>query len=141
MNTTSWSTIFFLLFKERNGKKAAHFLYQQPYLPIFKKSFRTKEEPYCIAYPICSYCTTRWHQRSRVYKNHLLLCRSRSHTPPAYILLKLKICTQSSLIFTHFCHFCHLYRKCPRTNRINRQKQNVTHYNSENTLRASTRLI
>ncbi|GAA6099310.1 tomoregulin-2a isoform X1 [Tachysurus ichikawai] len=32
-------------------------------------------------------------------------------------------------------------RKCPRTNRINRQKQNVTHYNSENTLRASTRLI
>lgn len=32
-------------------------------------------------------------------------------------------------------------RKCPRTNRINRQKQNVSHYNSENTLRASTRLI
>uniref|UniRef100_A0A673N8X3 Tomoregulin-2-like n=1 Tax=Sinocyclocheilus rhinocerous TaxID=307959 RepID=A0A673N8X3_9TELE len=32
-------------------------------------------------------------------------------------------------------------RKCPRTNRINRQKQNTMHYNSENTLRASTRLI
>ncbi|KAG7463786.1 hypothetical protein MATL_G00180350 [Megalops atlanticus] len=32
-------------------------------------------------------------------------------------------------------------RKCPRTNRINRQKQNATHYSSENTLRASTRLI
>ncbi|KAJ8350494.1 hypothetical protein SKAU_G00256240 [Synaphobranchus kaupii] len=32
-------------------------------------------------------------------------------------------------------------RKCPRTNRINRQKQNATHYSSENTMRASTRLI
>lgn len=32
-------------------------------------------------------------------------------------------------------------RKCPRTNRIARQKQNVPHYNSENTMRASTRLI
>uniref|UniRef100_A0A667YN01 Transmembrane protein with EGF-like and two follistatin-like domains 2a n=1 Tax=Myripristis murdjan TaxID=586833 RepID=A0A667YN01_9TELE len=32
-------------------------------------------------------------------------------------------------------------RKCPRTNRINRQKQNNVHYSSENTMRASTRLI
>ncbi|XP_046902622.1 tomoregulin-2a isoform X1 [Hypomesus transpacificus] len=32
-------------------------------------------------------------------------------------------------------------RKCPRSNRINRQKQNATHYSSENTMRASTRLI
>lgn len=33
------------------------------------------------------------------------------------------------------------YRKCPRTNRINRQKQNNVHFSSENTMRASTRLI
>ncbi|CAL8340951.1 unnamed protein product [Boreogadus saida] len=32
-------------------------------------------------------------------------------------------------------------RKCPRTNRINRQKQNNVHYSTENTMRASTRLI
>ncbi|KAM9364077.1 tomoregulin-2-like isoform 2-T2 [Pholidichthys leucotaenia] len=32
-------------------------------------------------------------------------------------------------------------RKCPRTNRINRQKQNNVHFSSENTMRASTRLI
>ncbi|XP_014019386.1 tomoregulin-2a [Salmo salar] len=32
-------------------------------------------------------------------------------------------------------------RKCPRSNRVNRQKQNATHYSSENTMRASTRLI
>ncbi|XP_078142126.1 tomoregulin-2-like [Centroberyx gerrardi] len=32
-------------------------------------------------------------------------------------------------------------RKCPRSNRINRQKQNNVHYSSENTMRASTRLI
>ncbi|KAL0964082.1 hypothetical protein UPYG_G00318160 [Umbra pygmaea] len=32
-------------------------------------------------------------------------------------------------------------RKCPRSNRVNRQKQNTTHYSSENTMRASTRLI
>ncbi|XP_051786490.1 tomoregulin-2a isoform X2 [Erpetoichthys calabaricus] len=32
-------------------------------------------------------------------------------------------------------------RKCPRSNRINRQKQNTTHYSSDNTTRASTRLI
>ncbi|XP_066544101.1 tomoregulin-2a isoform X1 [Amia ocellicauda] len=32
-------------------------------------------------------------------------------------------------------------RKCPRSNRINRQKQNATHYSSENTMRAATRLI
>lgn len=34
-----------------------------------------------------------------------------------------------------------LYRKCPRTNRINRQKQNNVHFSTENTMRASTRLI
>ncbi|XP_040057708.1 tomoregulin-2a isoform X2 [Gasterosteus aculeatus] len=32
-------------------------------------------------------------------------------------------------------------RKCPRTNRINRQKQNNVHFSTENTMRASTRLI
>ncbi|OCT63939.1 transmembrane protein with EGF like and two follistatin like domains 2 L homeolog isoform X1 [Xenopus laevis] len=32
-------------------------------------------------------------------------------------------------------------RKCPRTNRIYRQKQNLGHYSSDNTTRASTRLI
>ncbi|XP_019728464.1 tomoregulin-2 isoform X1 [Hippocampus comes] len=32
-------------------------------------------------------------------------------------------------------------RKCPRSNRINRQKQNNVHFSSENTMRASTRLI
>ncbi|KAM3835918.1 tomoregulin-2a [Diretmus argenteus] len=32
-------------------------------------------------------------------------------------------------------------RRCPRSNRINRQKQNNVHYSSENTMRASTRLI
>ncbi|XP_051568358.1 tomoregulin-2-like [Myxocyprinus asiaticus] len=32
-------------------------------------------------------------------------------------------------------------RRCPRGNRIARQKQNVPNFNSENTLRASTRLI
>ncbi|XP_067891763.1 tomoregulin-2a [Heterodontus francisci] len=32
-------------------------------------------------------------------------------------------------------------RKCPRGNRIQRQKQNATHYSSDNTTRASTRLI
>uniref|UniRef100_A0A673H2F3 Tomoregulin-2-like n=1 Tax=Sinocyclocheilus rhinocerous TaxID=307959 RepID=A0A673H2F3_9TELE len=32
-------------------------------------------------------------------------------------------------------------RRCPRENRIARQKQNVPHFNSANTLRASTRLI
>ncbi|KAL4618063.1 tomoregulin-2 [Arapaima gigas] len=32
-------------------------------------------------------------------------------------------------------------RKCPRGSRITRQKQNSTHYGSENTMRASTRLI
>lgn len=32
-------------------------------------------------------------------------------------------------------------RRCPRGNRIARQKQTVPHFNSENTLRASTRLI
>uniref|UniRef100_A0A3B3SM61 Transmembrane protein with EGF-like and two follistatin-like domains 2a n=1 Tax=Paramormyrops kingsleyae TaxID=1676925 RepID=A0A3B3SM61_9TELE len=32
-------------------------------------------------------------------------------------------------------------RKCPRGSRITRQKQNATHYGSENTMRASTRLI
>uniref|UniRef100_A0A671T911 Tomoregulin-2-like n=1 Tax=Sinocyclocheilus anshuiensis TaxID=1608454 RepID=A0A671T911_9TELE len=32
-------------------------------------------------------------------------------------------------------------RRCPRGNRIARQKQNVPHFNSQNTLRASTRLI
>ncbi|XP_014344595.1 tomoregulin-2a isoform X2 [Latimeria chalumnae] len=32
-------------------------------------------------------------------------------------------------------------RKCPRSNRIHRQKQNATHYSSDNTTRASTRLI
>ncbi|XP_078260255.1 tomoregulin-2a isoform X2 [Rhinoraja longicauda] len=31
--------------------------------------------------------------------------------------------------------------KCPRGNRIQRQKQNATHYSSDNTTRASTRLI
>ncbi|XP_043931145.1 tomoregulin-2 isoform X1 [Protopterus annectens] len=34
-----------------------------------------------------------------------------------------------------------IMRKCPRNNRIHRQKQNVTHYSSDNTTRASTRLI
>lgn len=37
--------------------------------------------------------------------------------------------------------FLCVYRRCPRGNRIARQKQNVPHFNSENTLRASTRLI
>ncbi|XP_015272856.1 PREDICTED: tomoregulin-2 [Gekko japonicus] len=32
-------------------------------------------------------------------------------------------------------------RKCPRSNRIHRQKQNTGHYSSDNTTRASTRLI
>ncbi|XP_055086681.1 tomoregulin-2 [Periophthalmus magnuspinnatus] len=32
-------------------------------------------------------------------------------------------------------------RKCPRTNRIHRQKANNVHFSSENTMRASTRLI
>ncbi|XP_063070381.1 tomoregulin-2a isoform X2 [Engraulis encrasicolus] len=32
-------------------------------------------------------------------------------------------------------------RKCPRPNRIKRPKQNAAHYSSENTMRASTRLI
>ncbi|XP_028847560.1 tomoregulin-2a isoform X1 [Denticeps clupeoides] len=32
-------------------------------------------------------------------------------------------------------------RKCPRSNRIHRQKQISAHYSSENTMRASTRLI
>jgi len=60
---------------------------------------------------------------------------------------------QQVVMFSTYCHlkkkvlctirtsFFFLHRKCPRTNRINRQKQNTMHYNSENTLRASTRLI
>lgn len=47
-----------------------------------------------------------------------------------------------NILFCFVTHFYFdLYRKCPRTNRINRQKQNNVHFSSENTMRASTRLI
>lgn len=63
--------------------------------------------------------------------------------------IKLLLCNYINVSFKIFLPFCacthhlppSLYRKCPRTNRINRQKQNNVHFSSENTMRASTRLI
>lgn len=59
----------------------------------------------------------------------------------ALFWLEITVCLVEASYITLRTSFCFFHRKCPRTNRINRQKQNTMHYNSENTLRASTRLI
>uniref|UniRef100_H3CTZ8 Transmembrane protein with EGF-like and two follistatin-like domains 2a n=1 Tax=Tetraodon nigroviridis TaxID=99883 RepID=H3CTZ8_TETNG len=95
--------------------------------------------PKILAQPSCRYCHPGFKGPQCDIKEYNVLYVVPGSGKLHYVLIA-SIIGALQVVIICVVVLC-ITRKCPRTNRINRQKQNNVHFSSENTMRASTRLI